>query len=213
MSKLGDLLHDLDRKRRHHHDGLGDIAGLTEGRAVPARWRPAALLVIVAAMLAVPIAMAVHSRRAAPPPASHPALAAGTPAAFGGIPNQDRVRALLEQGTRIAQLGDSQGAERLFREALRLSPRDSDAWNDLGVVLVRQGQPALAVEAFLQAVRVDPNQLEAHRNLAIACDREGRFADAASAYRTFLRLSPADHPARDDVRRRLTELSNIGSGQ
>jgi Flp pilus assembly protein TadD len=160
-------------------------------------------------MLAVPIAMAVHSQRAATQPPSPRVLEAEPSAAFGGIANGERVRILLEQGTRIAQLGDPQEAERLFREALRLSPRDSDAWNDLGVVLVRQGQAALAVEAFLQAVRVDPNQLEAHRNLGIARDREGRFADAASAYRTFLRLSPADHPARADVRRRLAELSDI----
>ena len=75
------------------------------------------------------------------------------------------------------------------------------------MVLVRQGETAGGVQAFRQALRLDTGHPEAHRNLAVVLDRQGRSAEAVSHYRAFLRLSPESHPTRDEVRRRLAEVS------
>ena len=81
----------------------------------------------------------------------------------------------------------------------------------VGVVLVWDGETARGVDAFREALRLQPNHAEAHRNLAVALDRQGRAAEAISHYRLFLRLSSEGDRARDDVRRRLAEVSGAGS--
>jgi cytochrome c-type biogenesis protein CcmH/NrfG len=95
-------------------------------------------------------------------------------------------------------------------KALDLRPTDGETWNSLGVVLVRQGQAARGVDAFNHALHLNPDHLEAHRNLAVTLDRQGRSGEAAAHYRAFLRLTQEDHPARDDVRRRLLDVSTAG---
>jgi len=113
----------------------------------------------------------------------------------------------VSTGLHAAEEGDLPGATTLLRRALELKPRDPDTWNSLGVVLVRQGAISEGGDAFTRAVRFDPNHAEGHRNLGIVLDRQGRTRDAVAHYETFLRLSAAHHAARDDVHRRLVELS------
>jgi len=78
---------------------------------------------------------------------------------------------------------------------------------------VLQGDTARGADAFGQALRLDPTHPEAHRNLAVVRDRQGRSAEAVSHYRAFLRLSPQSHPTRDEVRRRLAEVSGSRAEQ
>lgn len=114
---------------------------------------------------------------------------------------------LVGQGLQAAQEGALSEAGILLRKALELKPADSETWNSLGVVLVRQGETAAGMDALQQALRLDPNHPEAQRNLAVALDREGRPAEAVTHYQAFLRLSAESHPARDAVRRRLAAIS------
>jgi len=160
-------------------------------------------------MLAMPLAIPLRPRDAAPRPVWEPLAVARGKSSEGTykISNDDRVHSLVERGAQAAELGDLIAAERLFREAVLLRPGDAGIWNDLGVILIRQGQTASALEALLRAVQLDPSQAEARRNLAVVWDRQGRLADAAVSYRRFLDMSPEDHPARDAVRRRLGEIS------
>jgi Flp pilus assembly protein TadD len=102
-------------------------------------------------------------------------------------------------------------ATALLMKALELKPTDTDTWNTLGVLLVRQGETAQGIDAFGRALRLYPDHPEAHRNLAVALDRQGRSREAAIHYRAFLRLSAESDPARDDVRRRLIEVSVSGA--
>jgi Flp pilus assembly protein TadD len=126
-------------------------------------------------------------------------------------PTDERFRALRGEGLEKAQQGALREAAGLFMRALDLRPTDAETWNSLGVVLVRQGQAARGVDAFNHALHLNPNHLEAHRNLAVTLDRQGRSGEAAVHYRAFLRLTQEDHPARDDVRGRLLDLSAAGS--
>ena len=137
--------------------------------------------------------------------ASLPSLAAASPPATA-----ERFRALQREGFEKAQQGALPEAAELFTEALDLRPTDAETWNSLGVVLVRQGHTARGVDAFRHALRLYPNHLEGHRNLAVTLDRQGRSGEAAVHYRAFLRLTRPDDPARDDVRRRLLDVSASG---
>ena len=96
-------------------------------------------------------------------------------------------------------------------KALDLRPTDAETWNSLGVVLVHQGHTARGVDTFSRALRLSPDHLQAHRNLAVTLDRQGRSGEVAVHYRVFLRLTRPDDPARDEVRRRLPDVSASGS--
>src|SRR5262249_10189066 len=114
MSKLGDLLVEID-SRRPRRRGLGEIAGLSERGTRPSRWRLTGLLVMVISMLAMPLAIPLRPRDAAPRPVWEPLAVARGKSSEGTykISNDDRVHSLVERGAQAAELGDLIAAERL----------------------------------------------------------------------------------------------------
>ncbi len=123
---------------------------------------------------------------------------------------RDRARSLVGEGLDAARARDFQEASRLLTKALELDPSDAEAWNSLGVVLIRQGEATQGVGALRRALRVDPGHAEAHRNLAVALDGQGRCREAALHYRSFMSRSDTANPYREDVTRRLAELQPNG---
>ena len=91
--------------------------------------------------------------------------------------------------------------------SLELQGVDADGWNNLGVVLHRQGDTAAGIEAFHRALRLKPEHAEAHRNLGVVMDRLGQLRDATRHYRAYLRRAPEADPTRQAVARRLRELT------
>lgn len=167
-------------------------------------------MVIVVSMLIVSAALALRATQVARMPtlASPPAA---IPTALPGALSKaadERFSALLGQGLVKAREDALPEAAELLTEAVALRPANAEAWNSLGVVLVRQGQTARGVDAFTRALRLAPNHPEAHRNLAVVLDRQGRSGAAVAHYQEFLRASPENLPARDDVRRRLEQISS-----
>jgi cytochrome c-type biogenesis protein CcmH/NrfG len=124
-----------------------------------------------------------------------------------------RVAALIRTGLDAAQSGELHQAAAAFRKAVEVDPTDAEAWDNLGVVLVRAGDDARGVEAFRRALRAVPGHREAHRNLAVVLDRQGRSAEAARHYRAFLAKSPADNPDRASIVTRLEEMGARRSGE
>jgi len=155
--------------------------------------------------------------RPAPTPGAKPislpaaAEAAVTRPAVDSIPSgRLRARALVDEGLTAARDRDFQEANRLLTKALELDPADADAWNGLGVVLIRQGEVTRGVGALRRALRAQPSHAEAHRNLAVALDGQGRCREAALHYRSFLGQTGGSDPYRQDVTRRLGELQSNG---
>ena len=118
----------------------------------------------------------------------------------------DRVARLMREGTDAAQSGQMDEAATAFRKAVDLDPTDAEAWNSLGVVLVRAGDTGKGIESFRRALRAVPTHSEAHRNLAVALDRQGRTAEATRHYRAFLSQKGAGGVERAQVLARLEEL-------
>lgn len=79
-------------------------------------------------------------------------------------------------------------AERLYREVVRLAPKHWQAWNNLGVMLYKQGRKREARDAWGEALLVDPHCAETFNNIGTMFQEEGAL-DAAEVYlRKALRL-------------------------
>jgi Flp pilus assembly protein TadD len=96
-------------------------------------------------------------------------------------------------------------AEAHYRESLAIKPQPA-IFNDLGVVLERQGLPDEAVEAYRNAVKLDPKSASAQYNLGSSLARSGRFAEAESHLRKAIKAdptNPAPHQALAQVLEKL----------
>ncbi len=74
-------------------------------------------------------------------------------------------QAALARGKRAPDLTQARAA---YEEAVRLDPRNADAWDALGLARMMGGNRAGAEQAFREALAQDPNHYAARRNLAWA---------------------------------------------
>lgn len=74
------------------------------------------------------------------------------PRLVGEPPSQPTVRSLAQQAGARADLGEYEGAWRLYYEALQAAPEDVSLWYGLGVTLSRLGQRKETEEAFRYVV-------------------------------------------------------------
>ncbi len=218
MSRLADILMRMDDKRARR-PGLGGIPRLDESAEPRRQWRIVGTLVILAMMGALAVAVVLrpqgparssaHGGAPAPVSAPVPRAVPASPA----VPIRERVAALMRRGIDAAQSGELDQAAAAFRRAVEVDPTDAEAWDSLGVVLVRAGDEARGVEAFRRALRAVPGHPEAHRNLAVVLDRQGRGAEAARHYRAFLANGPGDGPDRATIMARLEEMGAGRAGE
>ena len=74
------------------------------------------------------------------------------------------------------------------REGIRQDPQYLAAYNTLGVVYLRRGEPRLAEPAFRRVLQSDPANTRALANLALTLGRLGREADAAAVDRQLAKV-------------------------
>jgi tetratricopeptide (TPR) repeat protein len=91
-------------------------------------------------------------------------------------------------GTTLASLGGLTEAEATNRRAI--APGSSQAWENLGTVLVERGALAEARDCYAAAVQIEPNSFQALNNLAVVLQRLGQLCAADTHYREALRLAP-----------------------
>ena len=87
--------------------------------------------------------------------------------------------------------GDAAGAVRLFREVTAVSPDLVEAWNGLGLGLLRQKDPGGADEAFSRALALAPRYVPALMNAGLLRLEQGRAEEAAELFSRAAELSPA----------------------
>jgi tetratricopeptide (TPR) repeat protein len=86
-------------------------------------------------------------------------------------------------------VGELEMAEAHYRESLAIQPQPA-IYNDLGVVLEREGLVDEAVRAYRQAIALDPKLASAHFNLGAALGRRNELAEAERRLRRALDLQP-----------------------
>jgi tetratricopeptide (TPR) repeat protein len=99
----------------------------------------------------------------------------------------------LAQGnlaTALVVSGDLAGAERHYREAIRIRPVHWTARTGLGVLLMRSGRLPEALEQQREARRLNPGSADVCFNLGAVEARMGRTADAEAHYAEALSLNP-----------------------
>jgi Flp pilus assembly protein TadD len=77
-----------------------------------------------------------------------------------------------------------------FQKAVEMNPRNTSAWNNLGLAYARSGHAETAEKAYRQALHLDPGHLRARWNLAELLERTGRGKEAELEYL----LGLANHP-------------------
>jgi Flp pilus assembly protein TadD len=77
-----------------------------------------------------------------------------------------------------------------YRKAIAINPRFQPAYNNLGYLLIQQGQINEAVHPLEIAVSLDPDDPDAHSNLGIALDHLKRHGEAIPHHGKALELSP-----------------------
>jgi tetratricopeptide (TPR) repeat protein len=95
----------------------------------------------------------------------------------------------------LALAGDTAGAERHYREALRIDPGHAPARSALGVLLMDAGRLAEAREQQERALSLEPGSPDVRYNLALVLARMGEADAAAARYGEALRLDPSLGPA------------------
>jgi tetratricopeptide (TPR) repeat protein len=78
-----------------------------------------------------------------------------------------------------------------FQEAIRLRPSNAEAYNDLGLTLLKMGRRREAITGFQQSLQVRATS-GAARNLAAVLLMNGDAVEAAGIYRLAMRIDPAD---------------------
>ena len=78
----------------------------------------------------------------------------------------NHVDALNNMGVLLSAMRNFDRAELLLRRAVRLSPRNAGAWNNLGTALAQRGQTADAIAAYQQALSIEPQHVTARVSLA-----------------------------------------------
>jgi tetratricopeptide (TPR) repeat protein len=95
---------------------------------------------------------------------------------------------LLASGLKQLQAGQVEQARRACEQALAVAPRHPDALHLLGVIALKTGDAAGAVERLRQAVAIAPDHAEYHANLAYGYVALKQLPEALAAFQQAARL-------------------------
>ncbi len=102
--------------------------------------------------------------------------------------------------------GDLERAETNCRKALALNPENPEALGNLGVVMVRRGEFAEAIDPLARAVASDPKSIDGRMNLAHCLTELNRLPESLEHYREAVRLDPELFGARMSLGQNLLRL-------
>jgi Tfp pilus assembly protein PilF len=93
----------------------------------------------------------------------------------------------------MAKTGDPAGAEKHYREAIRIRPQFQKAYSGLGHLLMIQGKQDEAGSVLEKSLELYPASVPALKDLGDVRMRQGRMQDAVRLYRKALPLGEENH--------------------
>lgn len=99
---------------------------------------------------------------------------------------QKRAAAHAELGTAYLREGNAADAIKVLRDAVRLDPRNWNAWEKLALAYSAQGAADLAERAFERAIRLDPKNAEINNNYGLFLLSQGQIGAAIAHFETAL---------------------------
>jgi Flp pilus assembly protein TadD len=106
---------------------------------------------------------------------------------------ESTARAALQQGMRMIESRNFDGALRAFRQAIAFSSQDdtvSRSYNFIANIALRQDKPDEAIKAYQAILTRDRNNQDARQQLAKVYFSEERYAEAVKEYETLARQNP-----------------------
>ena len=101
------------------------------------------------------------------------------------------LKARINLGCLLHEIGRFPRAEAIYRDALRANGNDPVLLYDLAVLLDDRGRKSEALDAYRAALREDPRFADCHFNLALLCERLGKPKDAIQHMAAYRRLTAA----------------------
>ncbi|MBI3845443.1 MAG: tetratricopeptide repeat protein [Planctomycetes bacterium] len=108
-------------------------------------------------------------------------------------------------GIALAATGDTDGANREWREVVRLRPDLAIAHLILGRALSKNGDLDGAIREYHAALQINRDYAEAHDALGVALESRGEPYGAIAEFREAIRLTPGLDRARDHLGKALTD--------
>jgi len=97
---------------------------------------------------------------------------------------------LQNQGFVFSVNKDYVNSIKYLDEAIRICPRDADAWFGKGFVLYRQGKVDEAINAYEEAIEIDPDNFMAWNNKGIALGGQRKYSESLECFETAIRINP-----------------------
>jgi len=88
-----------------------------------------------------------------------------------------------------------------YREAVRLNPALTQAYNNIAIMFGEAKLYEKAIDCFKQIINIDPENSEAYNNLAVTYARAGKWKEARTAWEKALKISPKSETARSNLER------------
>jgi len=119
---------------------------------------------------------------------------------------QTEAREYRDQGLKLQEIGDLDGAMKLYQKATVLDPAYQVVYNDLGIIYEAKGMPDRAEESYLKCIKIDPNYLSAYSNLAIFYENERKLGKAAYCWKKRMDLGDPGDPWTLKARQRFEDI-------
>ena len=100
------------------------------------------------------------------------------------------VNDLLNKGVSLAMLGRPEEAIEFYDNALKINPRDADAWANKGTALRRLKKLEQAIECHDEALEINPRLAMAWTNKGSALGDLGKFEQAIECHDKALEINP-----------------------
>ena len=120
---------------------------------------------------------------------------------------------LFSEATELVELGRLDEALAIFQALLKTDSNNATIWNNLGIILFRQGKYRDAVNAFGQATDTDPGFTNAWFNKSLALVNLGKDTEALRALDKAITLNPRDKEAQSQralIVRKMAVVSDTG---
>jgi Flp pilus assembly protein TadD len=172
----------------------------------------AGLAFLAASAAGTPVPSGSPSPPALPSPRPSPASRERGPAPVATV--RPETLAAFNQGSHALASGDWAEAERSLRRTVEDEPRLVEAWNNLGIALLRQGKIDGARAAFDRAISLDPAYPSALQNAGLLrLGEDGRPVEAAELFRRAVTADPDAVPPRVNLAIALARAGRVVEAQ
>ncbi|MBD2663765.1 TPR repeat-containing protein [Richelia sinica FACHB-800] len=99
------------------------------------------------------------------------------------------LKQLFEEGRRLVDAGDYNGAIAIYQQAARLDPRNARIHSGMGYLYAQQGNFSLALTAYRRAIAIEPNNSDFYYAVGYIKGNMGDTNGAKEAYRRAIQIN------------------------